>query len=217
MRKILLVSVLFFLSFAAFAQNESPDSLSIQATIDACIQLRDAVAAGNNAAIKQSAEQLRACNTVSFDGLTCMDDSTVSLNGHLVFDEAFADSLAAGKNVYQEADEMNDDRATRGMVGDGPRTTSHVILARKSSKFTFRSMGWQEVAVIAERGGKVTMNIHVSNSAGFKKNYDDTDDVWIGRSERKRGFRLPDYPACIVELEIVNCGDKDTSVVVVSN
>lgn len=216
MRKLLLFSTLLFLSFVTFAQSEGSDSLSIQAVIDACVQMRDAVASGDKEAIHQSAEQLRACNTAPFK-LNCADSNVASLNGHLVFDEAFADSLAAGKDVYQKAEEMSKERTTRAMVGNAPKTSSFVVLAGKSSKFTFKARGWQELAVISERGGKVTMKIHVTNSSGLDKNFNDTDDVRIGRPERKRGFQLPNTPTSTVELEIINCGDKDTSVVVVSN
>ena len=217
MKKNLLFAVFVVLSIPIFAQSESSDSLSIQSVINACIQLRDAVASGDSAAIKQSAEQLRACNTAPFKNFSCEDTGVVSLNGHLVFDEAFADSLAEGKDVYRQADDMNRIRSTRAMVGNAPRTTSHVILAGKSSKYTFKAAGWQEVAVVAEGGGRVTMKIHVTNSKGFELYRNDTEDVRPGRSERKTCFQLPNMPPCIVELEVINCVNKDISIVVISN
>lgn len=217
MRKISLFLTLLIFSFAAFAQNESTDSLSIQAVIDACVKLRDAVAAGDHAGIQQSAEQLRTCNTSPFNNLICSDTSVASLNGHLIFDETFADSLAEGKDVYNKAEDINKTRTTRGMIGDSPKTVSRIIQAGKSSKFTFKAVGWQELAVVAEDGGKVTMKIHVTNSKGFELYRNDTEDVRPGRSERKTGFQLPNMPPCVVELEVVNCVNKDISIVVISN
>lgn len=218
MRKTILFFFLCILSFTAFSQSESNDSLSIQAAIDACIQLRDAAAAGDNAAIKQSAELLKACDTDPFSGLKCMDDSVASLNGHLVFNADFADSLAAGRDVYQEADDINRTESTRGQYDDGKvHTKSGLAKANGSVKYTFKSMGRQELAVVPEAGGKVTLKIHVTNSAGLDKRYDDTTDVRAGQSYRKTVFNLSTDRVNIVELEVVNCSNKDCSFVVISN
>jgi len=217
MKKTILFAVFIVLSISLFAQREGSDSLSIQSVINACVQLRDAVASGDPAAIQQSADQLRACNTSPFNRLTCSDTGVVSLNGHLIFDETFADSLAEGKDVYNKAEDINKTRTTRGMIGDSPKTVSRIIQAGKSSKFTFKAVGWQELAVVAEDGGKVTMKIHVTNSKGFELYRNDTEDVRPGRSERKTGFQLPNMPPCVVELEVVNCVNKDISIVVISN
>lgn len=217
MKKHLVLALFIVLSLTTFAQSECSDSLSIQAVIDACIKLRDAAALGDSMAIKQSADQLRACNTVPFNGLKRSNDSIISLNGHLVFDEVFADSLAEGVDVYHDADELYRVRTTRSMVGKAPKTSSHVIRAGESSSYTFKARGWQEIAVVSEHGGRITTKVHVANEAGLDKNYNDTEDVRTGRPERKRGFSLPNRPPCTVELEIINCGDKDISIVVISN
>ena len=206
------------MSFSAFAQSGNSDSLSIQATIDACMQLRDAVASGDNAAIRQSAEQLKACNADNFKGLRCIDDSVASLNGHLVFNADFADSLAVGRDVYGEADEMNRTASSRGQFNDGTaHTKSGLAKANGSVKYTFKSKGRQELAVVPESGGLVTLKIRVTNSAGLDKRYDDTTNVRTGQSYRKTVFDLPADRINTVELEVVNCGGKDVSFVVISN
>jgi hypothetical protein len=61
------------------------------------------------------------------------------------------------------------------------------------------------------------MKVHVTNSAGLDKRYDDTKAVKKGMSQRKTSFELPTDRRNIVELEIVNCGKKDCSFVVISN
>ena len=162
---ISLLTVLGILTVSA--QDQVDESLSIDATINACIAMRDAVANNDSAAIKQSAKDLKAAGTTSFNSLRCKDDSIASLNGHLVFDEAFADSIAEGKDVYGKADDLTRSTAHRGQTADGSiLTKTCFVKAGKSTKYTFASKGHQELAVVAEAGGLVTMKVHVTNSAG---------------------------------------------------
>lgn len=218
MKRILLATIFLFAGISVFAQSESPDSLSIQSVIDACVSMRDAVASGDKAAIQRSADELRACNTSNFSSLRCKDDTVSSLNGHLVFDDIFADSLAAGHDVYQRADDISRSASTRGQTADGSiLTKTCFVKAGGTAKYSFVASGRQELAVVAETGGLLTMMIHVENSAGLDEHHDDTVDVKKGRSYRKTVFNLPRSPRCKVELEVVNCGGKDCSFVVISN
>ena len=204
--------------YTASAQNATTDSLSIDAAFEARIAMRDAVAANDSAAIKQSANDLKAAGTTNFNSLHCKDDNTASLNGHLVFDEAFADSIAEGKDVYGKADDMNSTKAHRGQTADGSiLTKTCFVKAGKSTKYSFASKGHQELAVVAEAGCLVTMRIHVTNSAGLDTRFDDTKNVKKGMPQRKTSFELPTDRRNTVELEIVNCGKKDCSFVVISN
>lgn len=219
MKKTALTILSVLCSFCSYAQDVSTDNMQIQAIIDACISMRDAVAAGDTAAIRQSGQDLKASGVTSFNSLRCKDDSIASLNGHLVFDEAFADSLAAGNtSVYDKADDMNRSTAHRGQTADGSYLTKTCFVkAGKSTKWSFASKGHQELAVVAEAGGLVTMKIHVTNSAGLDQRFDDTKYVKKGMSQRKTSFELPKDRRNTVELEIVNCGAKDCSFVVISN
>ncbi len=213
---ISLLTVLGILTVSA--QDQVDESLSIDATINACIAMRDAVANNDSAAIKQSAKDLKAAGTTSFNSLRCKDDSIASLNGHLVFDEAFADSIAEGKDVYGKADDLTRSTAHRGQTADGSiLTKTCFVKAGKSTKYTFASKGHQELAVVAEAGGLVTMKVHVTNSAGLDKRFDDTKNVKKGMPQRKTVFKLPSDRRNTVELEIINCGNKDCSFVVISN
>lgn len=220
MKKIVLIAFTFFCALNISAQ-EATENMGIQVVMNACIALRDAVEAGDTVAIRKSAEDLRAAGTVSFKSLRCKDESVASLDGHLVFDEAFADSLASGNtSVYQKADVMNISRpsAQRGQTADGSYLTKTcMVKAGQSTKYTFSSKGHQEIAVVAEAGGLVTMKIRVTNSAGLDRRYDDTKNVKTGLPQRKTSFDLPVNRRNIVELEIINCGNKDCSFVVISN
>lgn len=213
---ITLFSVLVVLTVSA--QDSADEGLSIDAAINACIAMRDAVANNDSAAIKQSAIDLKAAGTTNFSSLRCKDDSIASLNGHLVFDEAFADSIAEGKDVYSKADDLNRSTAHRGQTADGSiLTKTCFVKAGKSTKYSFASKGHQELAVVAEAGGLVTMKVHVTNSAGLDKRFDDTKNVKKGMPQRKTSFELPTDRRNTVELEVVNCGEKDCSFVVISN
>ena len=132
--------------------------------------------------------------------------------------EAFADSIAEGKDVYGKADDMNRSTAHRGQTSDGSiLTKTCFVKAGKSTKYSFASKGHQELAVVAEAGGLVTMKIHVTNNAGLDKRFDDTKNVKKGMPQRKTSFELPTDRRNTVELEIINCGKKDCSFVVISN
>lgn len=218
MRNIVFIILSTFCTLYANSQETSTDSLGIDAAVNACIAMRDAVANNDSAAIKQSAIALKAAGTTSFNSLRCKDDSIASLNGHLVFDEAFADSIAEGRNVYAKADDMNRFTAHRGQTADGSiLTKTCFVKAGKSTKWTFSSKGRQELAVVAEAGGLVTMKIHVTNSAGLDERHDDTKAVRTGMPQRKTSFELPTDRRNTVELEIINCGKRDCSFVVISN
>lgn len=219
MRKVFFFNLFILFTYNVYAQNVNKDSLEIQAVIDACITMRDAVAKGDTSAIKKSAEELRNIGVVGFNTLSCEDDSVSSINGHLIFDEAFADSLALGKTtVYDKADDMNRARTLRGQNPDGSyRSKTCFVKAGKSKKYSFKAKGYQEIAVVAEAGGLVTMKIHVTNSAGFDRRFDDTKKVKKGMPQRKTSFELPTDRRNTVELEIINRGKKDCSFVVISN
>jgi len=218
MKKTVLIFLSVLCSFSAYAQDVSTDNMQIQAAIDACIAMRDAAAAGDTTALRLSASNLKAAGTTAFTSLRCKDDSIASLNGHLVFDHAFADSLAAGSDIYSRADIMSRTTAHRGQTADGSiLTKTCFVRAGKSTKWTFASKGHQELAVVAEAGGLVTMKIRVTNSAGLDRRYDDTKQVKKGLPQRKTAFELPKDRRNQVELEIINCGKKDCSFVVISN
>lgn len=219
MKKItLFIASLFFVSFAHAQSDDEVEFVEIQAAYNACITFRDAAITGDTALIRPAAEGLRGAQTCDFASLRCSAGSEESLNGHLVFNVAFADSLADGRDAYGKADDLNRTSTTRGQYDDGKvHSKTCFVRAGKSTKYTFPSRGHQELAVVAESGGLVTVKIHVTNRAGLNVRYDDTKDVHQGRPQRKAVFELPTDRTNTVELEIVNCGKKDCSFVVISN
>lgn len=287
-------------SLHLFAQDEVADSMSIQKAIDACITLRDAVEVNDKESIKKSSWVLKSCGIKDFSSLHCEDDSIGSLNGHLVFNDLFADLyVLESQKIYKISDkimmysykprsksllfdilinhweevdlspldlkkkrlksEMEEagiddlvlkrifngkdvnidslqavieaapkvkssslesipDETVRGQTANGSiLTKTCFVKAGESTKYTFTSQGHQELAVVAEAGGLVTMKIHVTNNVGLDKRYDDTKNVRKGEPHRKTSFELPTNCKNLVELEIVNCCERDCSFVVISN
>lgn len=215
MKRLTFLFLTTMLFMSSFAQEEA---MSIDNTLNACIALQEADANNDTIAMRQAADSLRAQKATSFTTLRCKDDSIQSLNGHFVFNDVFVDSLMVGANPYDNADNINRSTTHRGQTANGSiLTKTCFVKAGKSTKYSFASRGRQELAVVAEAGGLVTMKIHVTNTAGLDKWYSDTVDVKKGRPHRKTAFDLPKDKRNTVELEVVNCSGRDISFVVISN
>lgn len=231
------------------ANEDSCSTESIQAAIDACLLLAEAAESNDSIALRKALEAMEKCEMSDFGSLRCMENvkydsienkfSNIkacligdifgdmshdikkkgSLNGHLVFNAAFADSLANGKDAYNNADNINRSTAHRGqMQSGGILTKTCFIKAKGKSVYTFPSHDRQELAVVAEPGGLITTRVHaVNKSKGINEWHNDTVDVAKGRNSRKKAFNLPSQPRSQVTLEITNCTNKDITVVVISN
>ncbi len=215
---ILLLAALLIGSFNIRAQEEVGDTtLSIQSVIDACFALRDAAATGDNAALAQAATALKECGVDLFTELDFDQNSVESLNGHLVFDEAFADSLAKGKDVYRNANDIYRIASLRGQKNSHKNSRTFCTKAGESAKFTFSSLNRQELAVVAETGGRISMKVHFTNENGLNEWRIDTDDFERGRPYRKMSYDPPTKYRYKVELEVFNRSGRDISFVVISN
>lgn len=198
------------------------EPMTIDNVLSACLAMQQADAEGNTQAMQQAADSLRASNTKAFSSLRCKDEDTTdaTLVGHFVFDEAFVDTLMTSGSDYAKdhADELSRSSSHRGQSASGSiLTKTCFVKAGKSTKYSFASRGRQELAVVAEAGGLVTMKIHATNSSGLDQWFSDTVDVKKGRPHRKTAFNLPQDKRNTVELEVVNCSGKDITFVVISN
>ena len=217
MKRFVLLMIFAIMAIQTFSQAKDAEDIVFQKAHDACISMRDAVGANDTEALRNAANNLSACDTKEFNSLRCKSGEE-SVNGHLLFDEVFAKALAEGKDVYLQADSISKSRTCRGQTADGSILTKTCFAkAGKTVKYTFPSKGRQELAVVAEAGGRVTMKVHVTNKKGLNKRYDDTTSVKLGLPNRKTTFMLPGDCVNIVELEVINCCKKDISFVVISN
>lgn len=202
------------------ANEDSCSTESIQAAIDACLLLAESSVSNDTVSIRKAKEAMQECNLSDFGSLRSQNrDENESLEGHLVFNVAFADSLANGKDAYKNADNINRSSTHRGQVqAGGILTKTCFIKANGKSLYTFNSRDPQELAVVAEPGGLITTRVHaVNKTMGINEWHNDTVDVSKGRNSRKTAFNLPHSPKSQVTLEITNCTNQDITVVVISN
>ena len=200
--------------------TDSCSTESIQAAIDACLLLAESAESKDTVSLRQAKAAMEECNLSYFGSLRAQNrDVNESLEGHLVFNAAFADSLANGKDAYKNSENINRSSVHRGQMQQGGiLTKTCLIKANGKSVYTFVSSDRQELAVVAEPKGLITTRVHaVNRTKGINEWHNDTTDVTKGRNSRKTAFNLPSTPKTTVTLEITNCTNKDISVVVISN
>ena len=209
---ITIVLLQAFFGFA-MAQTLSP---KMQTVFDACVQMQSAIKAGNTAVLRTASATLKECKVKDFSSFTPIDENPLSLDGHFVFDYEFADSLIAGREVYKFAQRYADLSTVRGITStpDQVYTKTCAIKGKSSAKYTFYSTGTQELAVVAEPGGMVTLRV---NDLTHYTWYNDTKKVKKGQPSRILVFDLPTDKRSKLEVEVINRSKKDISFVVISN
>lgn len=206
-------------SLSVTAQDVGNDDFD--KVVAAYINLRDAAAISDTIVLKQVAEQLRRYNPSDFKTFHLAEDETMSLNGHIVFDEAFADSLSKGVDIYQQSDSLNRAIGERSVGMQTPRgrlqSKTVIIKANQTASCTFVAKGVKKIAVVAEGGGRVSMTMQ-----GLYKNkrytqYVDTEKVKKGMPHRTGTLALREDCLSTVLMKIKNCVQKDISIVITMN
>lgn len=206
-------------SLSVTAQDVGDDDFD--KVVAAYINLRDAAAISDTIVLKQVAEQLRRYNPSDFKTFHLAEDETMSLNGHIVFDEAFVDSLSKGVDIYQQSDSLNRAIGERSVGMQTPRgllqSKTVIIKANQTASCTFVAKGVKKIAVVAEGGGRVSMTMQ-----GLYKNkrytqYVDTEKVKKGMPHRTGTLALREDCLSTVLMKIKNCVQKDISIVITMN
>jgi len=175
MKKLFVISMMLAQVVLASAQSLSKE---MQNVYDACVKLSSSIGSGNTTGLRSANKQLKDCGVNPFSSLRCLDNKPLSLDGHFVFDEVFVDSLIAGRDVYKFAQRYAEVRGVRGVSSSGKIFTKTCAVRKSSStKLSFVSRGHQELAVVAEPGGMITLRIHDKT---HDKWYNDTKDVRKG-------------------------------------
>ena len=207
-------------SIMKFAQKNESDSIRIlQPAINAYFALAQAAYSNDLYALEKSKEAIKACKMVEFHSLVCENsDDSCSFKGHLVFNEIFADFLIQGKDAFENSDIIKNWDEERGQMKEGEILTKNCFVkAHGKNVYSFPSAGYQELVVMAAKG-RINIRINVINKdKHIDRWYNDTTDLSVGRSIRKRSFTLPDYPDSIVTLEVENCSSNDITFVIISN
>lgn len=206
-------------SLSVTAQDVGDDGFD--KVVAAYINLRNAAAINDTVALKQVAEQLRRYDPSDFKTFHLAEDETMSLNGHVVFDEAFADSLSKGVDIYQQSDSLNKAIGERSVGMQSPRgrlqSKTVIIKTNQTASCTFVAKGVKKIAVVAEGGGRVSMTMQ-----GLYKNkpytqYVDTEKVKKGMPHRTGTLALREDCLSTVLMKIKNCVQKDISIVITMN
>lgn len=206
-------------SLSVTAQDVGDDDFD--KVVAAYINLRDAAAISDTIVLKQVAEQLRRYDPSDFKTFHLAEDETMSLNGHIVFDEAFADSLSKGVDIYQQSDSLNRAIGERSVGMQSPRgrlqSKTVIIKANQTASCTFVAKGVKKIAVVTEVGGRVSMTMQ-----GLYKNkpytqYVDTEKVKKGMPHRTGTLALREDCLSTVLMKIKNCVQKDISIVITMN
>lgn len=183
-----------------------------------CLSIRSAMENGSASELRLANTALKNCEAKAhFETLRCLDDYTLSLDGHFVYDEAFIDELLGERRlVYRRASVYVAERKSRDNLTGTALMVNKAVKKSSSSKYEFYSKGHQELAVITEPGGMITLRIHVTNKYGLDVRFDDTKDIIKGQPYRVTSLDLPNH-VNKVELEIINCSKRDISFVILSN
>ncbi len=189
----------------------------ITPVLNACNALRDAISSGSNETLRNANTQYKQIPTKEFASLRKIAGEEISLNGHFVFDPVFIDSLIVNRKTYNFAQryaELRTHRGTGATMGGKIFTKTSAIKKRSSIKYSFPSRGHQEIAVVTEPGGAVTLKIYDKTN---DKWYRDTEDIREGKSYRSHAFDLPTNKISTLEVEITNTTDRDISFVIIGN
>lgn len=227
MKKFLVSIFLLNAAASGYAQIEKKQDnkapMSIDVIMQACIGMQESIENNDVEGLAKAAAAMRESGTRSFNSLRCLDEKGIdsSLDGHFIFSEVFVDSLQNSSNAYENADRINREgrrRSTnRGQTSNGSALTKTcMVKAGKSTRYSFPSKGHQELGIVAEPGGLVSVRIHATNNDGLDEWHNDTANP-NGSRRFRIAFDLPKDNRNTVELEIINKSPKDISFVVISN
>ncbi len=189
-------------------------TLTIQPAIDACLDMRKAMDKGGaDQLLKAAADKLDKAGVSEFSVLSPVGTQP-SLNGHYIFSSKFARDLIADRGVIKFARRYRKD-SKRGSSTGGTNIylTNGVAPANGSAKYLLNSRDVQELAVVTEPNGLVTLRI---TDLDNKQYYHDTKNETAGEPYRVHVLNLPSKPTTL-EIEIINTGSADTSFAIIGN
>lgn len=191
------------------ANEDSCSTEAIKSSIDACILLVQSAEANDTIGFRMAKEAMEESQISPYSSIELpFREDKMSLKGHMVFNENFAEALANGykENAYENADIINklpDYRGLPLLAKNQITTKTFLIPANEKCMCFLSSRDRQELAVVAEPGGLVTTRAHaVNKEKGIDEWHNDTADVAKGRNNRKTAFTLPSEPSSRIILEI---------------
>ena len=210
------LSSLCFLALCAgvHAQKLTPEMTEL---FDVCQVIRDAVEAGSTTTLSSANGRLKKMDVDYLRSIRIVDGTSAGLNGHLVFDTRFLDSLIVNREVYEfsERYEQYRSRHPRGSSSSG-KLFSRTLAVNPGTpiRFSMISRGLQEFAFVTEPSGMISVRIHDTTHDAW---HNDDEDVRKGQPCRSFSFNLPESEVSRLEIEVTNCTDHAISFVVLSN
>ncbi|MBR5299239.1 MAG: hypothetical protein IKU36_03190 [Bacteroidales bacterium] len=212
MKRLLSVTLMLMLSVFAVAGQELSDD--VRKIYDACVALRTAAEAGSAPQMREANMRLKEVRSAYFGTLRQVSGEKVSMNGHMVFDYEFVDSLLVNRKVYSFAQKYLDRTARRGASSSSTVfMKTCCVKAEDSVKYSFKAQDKQELALVTEPGGLVNVKVYDSRNDIW---HNDDDGLNTGKSAHVRVFDIPEGMTDIV-VEVINKTDKDRSFVIISN
>lgn len=198
----------------------SEEFSSIRNVFELFIKIQELAASQKYTQLADYAEVFNNYNLQNFPSLRLVKGEVVSLNGHFIYNEEFFRLSSKGVQ-YMYADKCNQ---KANIIGNKRQINENSVLyknygviADSSLIFSFPSRKSQEIAVVAEPGGMVSVKIHITNKKGLDEWYITDSNFKKGEPYRKISFNIPDDVINNVEIEVVNCTNKDISFVLLSN
>lgn len=193
---------------------ETVDNLSVVKSVcDICLNIRQAYQVRNIELLKTYNESFKDYNPMFFNGLKCLDNTETSLSGHFFFNPLYIDGIIRGDDLMS-FNETGTPRSLFKSVDGSVFIKNCCVLAKKSTKYSFLSRGRQEIAIISEPDGFVTLRVHDKT---HDKWYNDLNNIKMGQPSRFISIDLPSTERTELELEVINTTQKDISFVIVSN
>lgn len=184
----------------------------------ACMAIRTAIENSRMEELQNAINELSSYTIASFTSLRTIDsDSSVSFNGHFIYNVDFLNAYVNNKNVIKNTQEYVNKSIRSGQTTSGILMRNGIVKAGKSVRYRFSSRGHQELGIVTEPGGLITTKVHASNSSGYDNWFNDNKDIKKGRPYRIVSFDLAKDKRHTVEIEVINCTNKDVSFVVISN
>lgn len=198
---------------SAYAQTLSK---SMESAIAACQGVSQAIENSSTAPLKAANKVLKAADIVNFGDLSLQKGKDMNVDGHLIFDEEFVDSLIVNRKVIAFSSKYAKKRSNRGSTGVAGRIrmTTKALKAGQSATWKTVNRGTAEFAVVAEPGGLLTMTIRDSKG---KVLYAETVRNKQGSPVRKAQLKLPENQMSTLYIEVVNHSTTDTSFAILKN
>jgi hypothetical protein len=209
--KVLLV----LLSLASGLKAGIRLSEPMENAVKICRNISSAFKSNNSELLKETNKLFKSAKINDFKNLRLVKGKNLSVDGHLIFDEEFIDSLIVNRKVTEFSLKFAHKRANRGTTGvnGGVRLTSRAVKKGESVIWKTTNCNIAEYALVAEPDGLFTMTIRDSKG---KVLYCETTDNKKGASVRKARIRLPKTKTEI-QIEIKNTGKEDKSFALISN